>query len=207
MEADVTHRNSLDRAVQKAKETFGGIDTVIANAGFGVVGPIEKLTVEDYRRQFETNVFGMLHTIYATLGELKKTKGRLALMGSVAGYFSEAGRSPYAMSKFSVRALAEALRFELMPAGISVTLISPGFVESEIRKVDNLGRVNPVTKDRAPRWLIMNTLKAARQMVKAIERRKRERIITTHGKIMVLIQRHLPWALYPFIRYRLRHAR
>ena len=62
----------------------------VANAGFGVVGTVEKLGVDDYRRQFDTNVFGVLETIKACLPELRKTRGRLVLIGSVAATFDAA---------------------------------------------------------------------------------------------------------------------
>ena len=85
---DVTQRADLDAGVTLAVERYGRLDMAIANAGFGVVGPLEKLEVEDYRRQFETNVFAVLETSKACLAELRKTKGRLVLIGSVAGYIS-----------------------------------------------------------------------------------------------------------------------
>ncbi|HXD97942.1 MAG TPA: SDR family NAD(P)-dependent oxidoreductase, partial [Candidatus Acidoferrum sp.] len=128
--ADVTVDGDLDRAVASTEAAFGRLDVVIANAGFGVVGPVESLTLDDYRRQFETNVFGVLRTVQATLTLLKASRGRLVILGSVAGHIATPGSSPYSMSKFAVRALAEALGHELAPTGVSVTLISPGFVES-----------------------------------------------------------------------------
>ena len=138
----------------------------VANAGFGVVGTIEKLSVEDYRRQFETNVFARRsRPIKACLPELRKTRGRLVLIGSVAGYISTPNASPYAMSKFAIRALALALGPELAPSGVSVTLISPGFIESEIRQVDNRGVHHSHAKDPLPSWLPMPADVAARKIV------------------------------------------
>jgi len=64
---DVTRDGELEAAVARTRDAFGRIDVVVANAGFGVVGPVERLRLEDYRRQFETNVFGVLRTVYATL--------------------------------------------------------------------------------------------------------------------------------------------
>jgi short-subunit dehydrogenase len=192
---DVTKRADLDAAVALAVERFGRLDMVVANAGFGVVGSIETLEVEDYRRQFETNVFGMLETIKATLRELKRTRGRLVLIGSVAGYIATPNASSYAMSKFAVRALAMALRPELEPSGVTVTLISPGFVTSEIRQVDNRGVHHPRAKDPLPAWLPMPADRAARQIVAAAYRRRREAIVTVHGKLFVWLQRFAPWTL------------
>jgi short-subunit dehydrogenase len=96
------------------------------------------------------------------------------------------------MSKFAVRALADALRHELRAAGVAVTLVSPGFVESEIRLVDNEGRLRTETRDVVPRWLRMDTDRAARKIVSAIEGRRREAVITGHGKALVFLQRHAP---------------
>jgi short-subunit dehydrogenase len=165
----------------------------VANAGFGVVGPVEKLGVEDYRRQFETNVFGVLETVKASLPELRKTRGRLVLIGSVAGYVSMPNSSPYSMSKFAVRALAGALEQELRPHGVAVTLISPGFITSEIRQVDNRGVHHRHAKERLPAWLLMPAEVAAKEIVSAAYRRRREAVITAHGKAFVWLQRFAPW--------------
>jgi short-subunit dehydrogenase len=192
LRCDVTRDGELDLAAARTREALGRIDVVVANAGFGVTGSIERLTLDDYRRQFETNVFGVLRTIYATLDELKRTRGHLAIIGSVSGHLASPGRSPYSMSKFAVRALAESLRNELRPAGIAVTLLSPGFVESEIRLVDNQGTLRPDRRDVAPRWLRMPTDVAARKIVTAIARRRREAVITGHAKAAVFLQRHFP---------------
>ncbi|MBI4405494.1 MAG: SDR family NAD(P)-dependent oxidoreductase [Deltaproteobacteria bacterium] len=190
---DVTKDGDLERAVAKAEEAFGRIDIVIANAGFGVVGKVEKLSLEDYRRQFETNVFGVLRTIHATLGALKQSKGTLVLMGSVAGYVSVPGSSPYSMSKHAVQALAHSLFHELKPHGVAVVHFCPGFIDTEIREVDNRGVRHPGRKDRNLDRLQMDCPKAARIMAKAIGRRCPEVVITNHGKGLVFMQRHFPW--------------
>ncbi|MBI4635117.1 MAG: SDR family oxidoreductase [Candidatus Rokubacteria bacterium] len=192
---DVTRDGDLERAVETTRGALGKIDVLVANAGFGVVGNLETLALDDYRRQLETNVFGVLRTIYAGLEDLKKTRGRLVIIGSVSGHLGLPGSSPYAMSKFAVRALAQSLGFELSPAGVSVTLISPGFVESELRQVDNRGVLHPEREDGAPPWFVMSTARAARQIVAAAAARRRETVITTHGKFAVLLQRLAPWLL------------
>jgi short-subunit dehydrogenase len=199
---DVTRDGDLEALTQAALQEFGRIDCVIANAGFGVAGKLEKLKLEDYRRQFETNVFGVLRTIYATLDELKKSRGTLALLGSVAGSISLPGSSPYTMSKFSIHALARSITPELKQHGISVVHIAPGFVESEIRQVDNQGRYQPDSldsKDDIPKWLVMPTSIAAQKIADAIERRKEERIITAHGYWAVWLNRHFPWLISYFV--------
>ena len=92
VECDVTRDGDLEIAVAGAVLAFGKLDIAFANAGFGVVAPLKKLALEDYRRQFETNVFGVLRTIYAALPELEKTKGNLVIIGSVSGWISTPAR-------------------------------------------------------------------------------------------------------------------
>lgn len=192
---DVTADGDLERAVARARETLGRIDLLVANAGFGVIGRLDALTLEDYRRQFETNVFGVLRTIYAGLDELKRTRGRLVIIGSVAGYVGLPGSSPYAMSKFAVRALAQVLTAELARDGIAVTLVSPGLVESELRQVDNFGVRHAAVADPMPVRIVMPAARAARLIAGAVARGRREIVITGHGKVAVLVERHAPWLL------------
>ena len=197
---DVTVDGDSERVATAAHERFGRLDIVVANAGFGVVGPFMLLDVADYRRQFETNVFGVLRTLKATLPEVRCVRGRIAIIGSVSGHLATPGSSPYAMSKFAVRALAEALGHELAPSGVSVTLVSPGYVHSEIRRVDNEGVLRDDTRDPVPKFLVMSTERAARQIVRAIARRRREVVITGHGKAAVFFHRHAPWLTSAVIR-------
>lgn len=198
---DVTRDGDLERAVDRARTAFGKLDVVVANAGFGVSGALESLSLDDYRRQLETNVFGVLRTIYATLQDLKKTRGRLVLMGSVSGHVGVPGSSAYSMSKFAVHGLAASLGHELAPYGVAVTLISPGFVESEIRQVDNRGVWHAEAPRRPiPPSIVMATPTAARKIVSAVARRRREAVITGFGKTAVFLQRHLPGALAVTIR-------
>jgi len=196
---DVAVDGDLEGAAAVARQAFGRIDVVVANAGYGVVGLMERLTLDDYRRQFETNVFGVLRTIYATLADLKATRGRLVIIGSVSGHLATPGGSAYAMSKFAVRALAQALGHELAPAGVSITLVTPGFVESELRRVDNRGVLREDTPDPVKR-LRMPAERAARAIVRAVARRRREVVITGHGKAAVFLQRHAPGIVNGVIR-------
>jgi short-subunit dehydrogenase len=205
---DVTEDGALEDAVARTLATFGRLDVVVANAGFAVVGPLSRLELADYRRQFETNVFGVLRTVLASLPALRQSHGCLVLMGSVSGYLAAPDSSAYAMSKFAVRALGEALGHELRADGVDVVLVSPGFVESEIRQVDNRGVWHPEGRDGVPRWLVMPADRAARHIARAVARRRREVIVTGHGKLAVWLQRHVPrlvaWGLRQSMRARRR---
>jgi short-subunit dehydrogenase len=190
--ADVTRDGDLEQAAARTREAFGGIDVVIANAGYGVAGNLEKLSLDDYRAQMETNVYGVLRTIYATLDDLKRSRGTVVLIGSVSGYIGVPGTSAYSMSKAAVHVLAQSLRGELAQHGVGVVLIAPGFVESDIRRVDNRGALREGTRDFVPGWLQMSSDQAADEILDAVARRQRERVLTRHGKAAIFLQRHTP---------------
>ncbi len=197
---DVTRDGDLEAAAQLAREELGRIDVVIANAGFGVASPLRTLSLDDYRRQLETNVFGVLRTVYATLDDLAASRGCLTIIGSVSGFVALPGTSPYSMSKAAVHALAGSLWYELAPLGISVTLVAPGFVDSDIRRVDNRGALHPEAREPIPGWLRMRTAVAASKIVTATLRRRRELVLTLHGRLGVALARHTPGLLAFLVR-------
>lgn len=206
---DVRNESEVQIAVEKGLEFFGQIDAVYANAGYGVTGGFDKLTNIDFENQFATNIYGVLNTVRATRAALEKSKGKLALMGSVSAYQGMIADAPYSMSKAAIRSLADTLYLELKPAGVSVTLITPGFVKSEIRQVDNAGVHHPNAKDNAPAWAVMETDVAARKIVEAVENRQREVVVTVFGKIFVWLRRFLPALAFKVIELmgRKRHSR
>lgn len=193
--ADVTDQLQLDHAVKQAIDHFGRIDMTIANAGFAMGGYLDQLNLEDYQRQFDTNVFGVLRTIYATLAELKKNHGHLVLLGSVNSHISLPNVSAYCMSKFAIRALALSLDHEFAAEGIHVTLICPGFVSSEIRQRNKYNEYRSGARDPIPTWIQMPAPKAAKKILKAVKKRRREAVITGHGKFFVALNRFFPWLI------------
>lgn len=187
---DVTDATSIEQSVAQGLGRFGHIDCVIANAGIGRGGAFEQLSVEDFRRVFETNFFGVLSTLRVCLPALKKSGGRIGVIGSVNSYFSMPRSTPYCASKAALRGFCDSLRPELSALGISLTLICPGLVESEIR-----GAADP-----APAWLVMPAPQAARKIAAAVESRRAEVVITLHGKALVFLQRHAPWLVRAALR-------
>jgi uncharacterized protein len=196
---DVTKPEAVKQAVIRVQQEFAKVDLVVVNAGFGVVGNFEALNEDDYRRQFETNLFGAIHTIDATLDHLKASRGRLAVIGSVHSYIALPGNSAYSMSKYALRALCESLRHELRTYGVSVTHICPGYVATELRQVDNRGVCHPEVLDPAPRRLLISADEAARRMLRAIARRSDEQAITLHGKLAIALKRYAPSVLSALI--------
>jgi short-subunit dehydrogenase len=189
---DVQKRALVEETALKIAQSLGRIDVVVANAGYGVSGPLETLTEAIWRNLFETNVFGVIWTLQAAIPHVKKTKGRLAITGSVMGKLAVGNLPAYSASKFALMGLANSLYQELHKCGVSVTTLLPGWVESEIGQVDNLGRLRP-KKPASPKnsFLRWPAEKAAQAMVSAIYQRKREEVITGHGKVAAFLGTHL----------------
>ncbi len=181
---DVDSDESVTEAFRETLSIFGRLDVVIANAGISVPGTVERLSVDDFRRQFETNVLGAVRTAKAAIVPLRETRGRIGIVGSVNGYISLPGFAAYGMSKFAVRALCDALRGELKKDGISVTHLAPGFVESEIRLRSG--------RDPVPSWIVVKGDRAAKEIVVAMQRRRANAVITGHGRAFVALQRRAP---------------
>ncbi|NUR62113.1 MAG: SDR family NAD(P)-dependent oxidoreductase [Catenulispora sp.] len=125
--ADVTEPAQLTAAVAAGLAAFGRIDTVVNNAGYGLVGAIEEASDKAVRELFEVNVFGVLNTLRATLPTLRAQRsGHVVNIGSVGGFATAAAIGLYGASKFAVEAISEALRGELAPLGVRVTIVEPG---------------------------------------------------------------------------------
>ena len=126
---DVTDEASIEAAVKAGEERFGGIDVLVNNAGFGVYGLLEATPVDSVRRQFETNVVGLLATTKAVVPGMRKRKsGVVVNVGSIAGKMSYPLGTMYNGTKFAVEGVSEALRFELREIGVKVKLIEPGII-------------------------------------------------------------------------------
>jgi NAD(P)-dependent dehydrogenase (short-subunit alcohol dehydrogenase family) len=189
---DVTRDGDVARAVAAARERFGGLDVLFANAGFGVAGEFTSLSLDDYRRQFETNVFGAMRSLQEALPELERRGGAVGVVGSVNGYVSLPGWSAYCMSKHALRSFCEAVRLELRERGVSVTHLAPGFIDTDFRRVDSSNRAHPDAVDPTPKFLMMPAERAATEMLDATLARRAEAVITAHGKAAVGFARHTP---------------
>jgi NAD(P)-dependent dehydrogenase (short-subunit alcohol dehydrogenase family) len=133
VELDVTDGASIERAAAEATRLTGGrgVDALVNNAGYGQPGPLEELADGELRRQFETNVFGLMAVTRAFLPQLKAARGRLVNLSSIGGRVTFPLFGAYHASKYAVEALSDALRNELAPFGVRVALIEPGPIRTE----------------------------------------------------------------------------
>ncbi|MCM3720232.1 oxidoreductase [Fictibacillus phosphorivorans] len=135
---DVTSQESV-RSFADSLSAFPRVDVLVNNAGFALGGFCEERSVEEYRLQFETNVFGVIAVTQAVLPFMRKNQtGRIINMSSISGKFGFPGLSPYTVSKHALEGWSESLRLELKPFGIDVVLVEPGSYQTNIwSSIDN----------------------------------------------------------------------
>ena len=132
---DVCDGASVQQAVREVLAQAGSIDVLINNAGVNYTAMVEDLSIEDFRRQFETNFFGVLRVTRAVLPQMRERRsGRIVMMSSVSGLVTAPTQGAYSASKHALEALANALRIELYEFGIEVVLIEPGYIVTGIQK-------------------------------------------------------------------------
>ena len=121
---DVTDGEAVDRAAAGLE----ALDGLVANAGIAIAAPLEYLPPEELTRQLDVNVVGQLRVVQAFLPALRRSRGRVVLMGSVGGRSALPFLGAYAMSKFALEAMADSLRLELAPSGMHVSIVEPGTI-------------------------------------------------------------------------------
>jgi len=135
VELDVCGDGSVARAVQQIRQKAGNIDVLINNAGVGLMAIAEELKLEDLRRLYETNIFGLLRVTQAVLPQMRERKsGRILMLSSVAGILTPPTYGAYSSSKHAVEALSNALRLELYPFNVEVILIEPGYIMTNFQQ-------------------------------------------------------------------------
>ncbi|KRB83588.1 oxidoreductase [Duganella sp. Root198D2] len=139
VQLDVTKEAAAVVATQAAIERFGRIDVLVNNAGYGILGAVEETSAEEVRRNYETNVFGLLNVSRAVLPVMRQQRsGRVLNISSLGGYQAYYGWGVYGSTKFAVEGLSEAMTQELAPLGVHVTVVEPGFFRTDFLDATSL---------------------------------------------------------------------
>jgi NAD(P)-dependent dehydrogenase (short-subunit alcohol dehydrogenase family) len=136
MAADVGDPEQVRRFVQGAVSRFGRLDVLVNNAGYGSYGAVENVPIDEARRQFEVNVFGLARLVQlVTPGMRERGEGRIINISSVGGKFYEPLGAWYHATKFAVEGFSDSLRLELAPYGIRVVIVEPGPIRTEWKEL------------------------------------------------------------------------
>jgi NAD(P)-dependent dehydrogenase (short-subunit alcohol dehydrogenase family) len=208
---DVADEDSRRAAIAEVEAAEGVVGALVNNAGFSLGGPVEEVELDEWRRQFETNVFGMIHLIQLALPGMRRQRwGRIANVSSIGGRLTFPGAAAYHASKHAVEAMSDALRYEVKPFGVRVSVIEPGlirtkFADTAVSTVADRGGDGPYAEFNAGVATLtagayegqMKVLSAppesvARVIERALRRRRpRPRYRVTAGGRMILVTRAL----------------
>ncbi len=190
---DVSEREQCERLVAQALERFGGIDLLINNAGMSMHAMFDEITdLATCERLMRVNFFGAMWCTHAALPALKQSRGQMVAMSSLAGKTGVPGRTAYCASKFALSGFCEALRIELDPHGVAVTVVFPGVVATETRRrgLDGSGAVAGVS--RLDESNAMSVERCVDIALAGIRARRREVIMTARGRIGLKLKAFAP---------------
>ncbi len=197
---DVTKQADIDKAVGTAREIGWPLDGLVNNAGIALGGPLVELRDEVMQKQFDVNVFGVFRVTKAFFPLLLETKGRVVIMGSISGRFTAPFVGPYSMSKRAMEGYADALRRELDPLGIHVSIVEPGDVKTPIwdkakgMMADMGPSVSALFRERAQRVIAFGIKEAVE---KGLEPRQ------VADRVVAALHAQRPKARYPISKSRL----
>jgi NAD(P)-dependent dehydrogenase (short-subunit alcohol dehydrogenase family) len=141
LKLDVTDDKSVKEAIAKIANEQGTIDVLVNNAGYALVGPLEELSIQEFKEQFETNVFGVIRVIKEILPIMRKQRhGIIVNISSVAGRTGFPLTSAYVSSKFALEGLSESIAYEIEQFGIKVILIEPGVIKTNFDSNLKIGK-------------------------------------------------------------------
>lgn len=208
---DVTDEASVEAARTHVDERTGGhgVDVLVNNAGFGILGPTEAIGDAELRRQFDTNVFGLMAVTRAFLPQMRERgAGRVINISSMGGRVTMPFFGAYNATKYAVESLSDALRMELRPFGVDVVLVEPGMIRSSFAShaVDSLARYRTPDSPYAPvmarteeledasQRLHVDPVWVSRAVARAVRaRRPRARyVVTFHARAALVASRLLP---------------
>jgi len=199
---DVSIENDCRELIEASIKRFGQIDVLINNAGISMRALFEDVELKVIRQLMEVNFFGTVYCTKYALPHLIKSKGSLVGVISIAGFVGLPGRTGYSASKFAVRGFLDTVRIENSKNGLHVLVAAPGFTASEVRKSaltynGSLQGITPRNEDN-----MMSSEQCAHHIVKAIQNRKRQLILTfVEGKLAVFVAKFFP-SLLDRVTYR-----
>lgn len=190
---DVSLEDDCRNLIENTIRRFGKIDILINNAGISMRALFEEVDLKVIKQLMDVNFWGTVYCSKYALPHLLKTKGSLVGVISIAGFVGLPGRTGYSASKFAIRGFLDTVRIENLKKGLHVLVAAPGFTASEVRKValsTDGSQQGETPRDESK---MMTSEECASHIVKAVQKRKRELILTfTEGKLTVFLGKFFP---------------
>jgi len=181
---DVAEEAACRSLVVRAVERFGGVDVLVNNAGMGMVARLDEMhDLAAYERLMRVNYLGSVYPTYYALPHLKRSRGQIVAVSSLAGLSGVPLRTGYAATKHAQMGFFDSLRIELAHSGVSVTIVAPYFVQSQIRRRALGPDGRPLDRSPVRESEVMTAEECAVRIVRAMERRQRLLVMTLKGRL------------------------
>lgn len=191
-QTDVTRQEQCQRFIEAAAAELGGIDVLLNNAGISMRAALEDVELSVLQKVMDVNFWGTVFCTKAALPHLKRSRGSIVGVSSIAGFKGLPGRSGYSASKFAMHGFLESIRIELLPAGVHVLIACPGFTASEIRTKSLVADGSQQGKSPRNEQKMMTSQEVAEAILQATRHRKRTLVLTRQGKITTVANKFAP---------------
>ena len=191
--ADVSVEGDCKNLIEKAIEKFGRIDILVNNAGISMRALFDDVEIQVLRKIMDVNFWGTVYCTKYALPYIQKSKGTIAGISSIAGFHGLPGRTAYSASKFAMHGFLESIRTENLKKGVHVLVLAASFTTSNIRKNALDAKGNPQGETPRPEDKLSSPNKVANNLLRSIRKKKRNRIMSVQGQLMVLFQRIIPF--------------
>lgn len=192
VKTDVTREEDCKNLIKQTIEKFGRIDILINNAGISMRALFEDVDLNVIRKLMDTNFWGTVYCSKFALPYLLRSHGSLVGVSSVAGYKGLPGRTGYSASKFAMQGFLEVVRIENMKKNLHVLIACPGFTASNIRNVALSKDGSAQGETPLDESMLMTAESVAAHIIRAIEKRKDRIVLTTTGRMTVLLNKFFP---------------
>lgn len=192
---DVTCIETCEALVEFTIKTFGKINILITNAGISMNARFDKMKPEFFKKVLDSNIYGTVMPLFASLEALKQTKGSVIFIGSVAGFYGMPTASAYSAGKMALTAIQQSIKSELNKYGVHIGILYVGFTENENDKklISSSGEWEPVPKRM--RFFQQSQNKVAKSVLLMVKYRLNKRTISLIGISTAFVARFMPWII------------
>ncbi|MCK9292383.1 MAG: SDR family oxidoreductase, partial [Bacteroidales bacterium] len=192
VQTDVSNEEDCQNLVEQTVDHFGKIDVLINNAGLSMRAIFEEVDLLVLKKLMDVNFWGTVYCTKHALPYLLQSKGSVVGVSSIAGYKGLPARTGYSASKFAIHGFLETLRIENLKTGLHVLIACPGFTASNIRNTALAADGSQQGESPRDEGKMMSSQEVARHLLKAIKKRKKTIVLTTQGKLTVMLNKFFP---------------
>jgi len=193
VKTDITVEEDCRQLIKKTIDKFGRLDILVNNAGISMRALFDDVEMSVLKRVMDVNFWGTVYCTKYALPFIQKSKGSIVGVSSIAGFHGLPARSAYSASKFAVQGFLESIRTENLKKGVHVLVLAASFTSSDIRRNALDAKGNPQGETPRNENRLSSPERVARNLLRSIRKKKRNRIMSLEGQLMVLFQRIIPF--------------